>query len=78
MGCVVASTGRGFFSSCAGAGLVGVCAMIVGEIAQNNKSPNSRLAKTIETRIVKHPRTDLIDFIVPPEKWFEKFLLKNL
>ena len=42
--------------------------MTMGEIAQNNKSPDSRLAKTMETRIVTHPRTDLIDFIVPPEE----------
>ena len=66
MECVIAPTGRGFFSSGAGAGCVGACAMIMGESAQDNMSPNNRLAKTIETRIVTHPRTDLIDFIVPP------------
>jgi hypothetical protein len=42
--------------------------MTMGERAQNIMSPNSRLAKTMETRIVMHPRTDLIDFIVPPEE----------
>jgi sensor c-di-GMP phosphodiesterase-like protein len=74
MGCKVSSTGSGFFSSVAGAGFVGSsCAMIVGEIAQNNKSPHSRLAKTIETRIVLHPCIDLTDFIVPPEECSRSF-----
>jgi hypothetical protein len=43
-GCVIVSIGRGLVSVGSGAGLVGVCAINMGEIAQNNKSPDSRLA----------------------------------
>jgi hypothetical protein len=42
--------------------------MTLGEFAQIIKSPNNRLAKTMETRIETHPHTVLIDFIVPPEE----------
>jgi len=66
MGCATIGILIGSRTWTADSGLVGVCAMSMGERAQDNISPNNRLAKTIETRIVTHPRTDLIDFIVPP------------
>jgi hypothetical protein len=62
----------------AGAGFVGVCAISKGEFAQSSMSPNSRLAKTMEKRIVMHPCTDLTDFIVPPGVCSRSFPLKNL
>jgi hypothetical protein len=53
----------GKFFSAADSGLMGVCAMSMGVIAQISTSPNSRLAMTMEKRIEKHPYDALTDFM---------------